>query len=56
MTAALWHFANLTRDQQADVIRRMANEGHSETTIATATGLSVELIRRVIGEREQRHG
>ena len=45
------HFALLNRAEQAAAIRRMANAGNTETTIATATGLSVEFIKRVLGER-----
>jgi hypothetical protein len=48
----LLHFASLNRDQQARAIRHMANSGHRELTIASATGLSVEFVRRVIGDRE----
>jgi len=44
-------FHALTREQQAQAIRRLAAMGQSETTIARATGLSVEFIKRVIAER-----
>lgn len=52
MSAALWHFANLSREQQADAIRRLAILGHSEATIAQATGLSVDQIRRALAEHK----
>jgi DNA invertase Pin-like site-specific DNA recombinase len=46
------HFAALDREQQAQAIRRLIAAGQSEHTIARATGLSVEMVRRVIGERK----
>lgn len=45
------HFHALTREQQAEAIRQLAAAGQSETAIASATGLSVEFVRHVIGER-----
>jgi DNA invertase Pin-like site-specific DNA recombinase len=47
----LRHFLLLDREQQESAIRRLAAAGMPEYTIATATGLSVEQVRRVIGER-----
>jgi len=44
------HFARMTREQQAKAIHRMADEGHHHDTIARATGLSAEAVRRVLGE------
>ena len=44
------HFNVLTRDQQAQAIRRLSASGHSEHTIARATGLSVEMINRILAE------
>ena len=44
-------FHALDRAQQADAIRRMAAAGASDLAIASATQLSVEFIRHVIGER-----
>lgn len=44
------HFHTLDREQQAQAIRRLASLGQGEHTIAHATGLSVEQIRRVLGE------
>lgn len=43
------HFAELTREEQADVVRRMAADGVSEYSIASATKLSVEMVRTIIG-------
>jgi hypothetical protein len=52
-TAALarMHFHALDREQQAEAIRRLAAAGQGEHTIAHATGLSVEMIRRVLAEQ-----
>jgi hypothetical protein len=47
------HFLLLDADQQALAIHRMANCGWSEYSIAAATRLSVEMIRRVLGDRHQ---
>jgi DNA invertase Pin-like site-specific DNA recombinase len=44
------HFNILTRDEQAAAIRRLAASGQSEHTIARATGLSVEMINRILAE------
>ena len=49
---ARMHFHALDHDQQGQAIRRLAASGQSEHTIASATGLSVEMIRRVLAERE----
>jgi hypothetical protein len=43
------HFRTMDQDQQAQAIRRLANAGQSDHTIAAATGLSVEMVRRIIG-------
>lgn len=45
------HFHVLDQDQQAAAIRRLAATGQGEHTIAHATGLSVEQIRRVLAEQ-----
>jgi DNA-binding NarL/FixJ family response regulator len=47
----LRHFLLLDRDQQESAIRRLAASGMNDYGIAAATGLSVEMVRRVIGER-----
>jgi hypothetical protein len=44
------HFHVLSREQQAQAIRRLAAGGQGEHTIAHATGLSVEFIRRILAE------
>lgn len=44
-------FARMTRGQQAEAVRRMAGEGHGEQSIAQASGLSVEAVRRVLGDQ-----
>lgn len=49
--ARLRHFRILSREQQAEAIRRQAVCGHGEHTIARATGLSVEQIRHILGEQ-----
>lgn len=43
-------FSRLTRAEQAAAVRRLAAEGHDETAIVRASGLSVEAVRRVLGE------
>jgi len=46
----LVHFLLLSADEQAAAIRRLASQGLSDSTIAAATRLSVEQIRRIIGQ------
>lgn len=38
----------MTREQQAEAIRRMASDGEGEQAIAARSGLSVEVIRRIL--------
>lgn len=45
----LAHFMILSRDEQEAAICRLARSGMSEYSIATATRLSVEQVRRVLG-------
>lgn len=45
------HFRLLTHDQQVQAIKRMALSGHGDSTIANATGWSIELVRVALGER-----
>jgi hypothetical protein len=45
----MMHFAMLSREEQEQGIHRLANQGQSEITIATATGLSVKFVKRVLG-------
>jgi hypothetical protein len=47
----LHHFLLLDRAEQEAAIRRLIAAGMPEYTVAAATGLSVEQVRRVIGER-----
>lgn len=44
------HFTTLDTDAKAAAIRRLAATGQSATTIAAATGLAVEMIRRILAE------
>lgn len=48
------HFHALAAEQQHEAIARLAAAGHGDHRIAHATGLSVEMIRRVLAERAQR--
>jgi hypothetical protein len=45
-------FQAMPRSEQELAIRRLMSTGHTEHTAAAATGLSVEAIRRAIGEGE----
>lgn len=49
-TDRMRHFHTLDRQQQAQAIGRLAATGMSEHGIAQATGLSVEMVRQVLGE------
>lgn len=49
-SARMRHFHALDRQQQAQAIGRLAIAGQGEHSIAHATGLSVEFIRRVLAE------
>jgi hypothetical protein len=44
------HFHLLSREEQEQAIRRLANAGYAEQTISAATQLSVEMIKRVLAE------
>ncbi len=46
--ARMAHFRALDHEQQAQAVRRLSNIGHSKQTIARATGLSVEMIARIL--------
>jgi hypothetical protein len=48
--ARMEHFHALSRQEQARAIRDLAATGQGEHTIAHATGLSVEMVRRVLAE------
>lgn len=43
-------FERLTREQQSEAIRRMLRDGVPEYTVAAATRLSIEMVRRIVGE------
>lgn len=43
-------FHVLDRDKQAEAIRRMAAVGYGERTLAHASGLTVEMVRRILAE------
>jgi DNA invertase Pin-like site-specific DNA recombinase len=49
----LLYFALLSRAEQERAIRRLAATGMSDTTIATATKLSVEMVRRILAKNER---
>jgi hypothetical protein len=55
-SARMLHFRGLEHAQQAEPVRRLAALGQSEFTIARATGLSVEMIQRVLGEQSDSNG
>jgi hypothetical protein len=44
-------FEKLTRDEVAQAVRDMAAMGFSDYGVAQATGLAVEYVRTVLGER-----
>jgi DNA-binding NarL/FixJ family response regulator len=46
----LQHFHALDHVQQRQAIQRLAAAGHADSTIAQATGLSVEMVRRILSE------
>jgi len=43
------HFHGLTQDAKREAIRRLAREGFSDHGISHATGLSVEMVRQILG-------
>jgi hypothetical protein len=47
------HFNVLDQDAKASAIRRLAASGQTDTTIAAATGLSVEMIRSILVNPEE---
>lgn len=50
--ARMAHFLALDPDQEAQAIGRLAASGASPYAIASATGLSVEMIRRLLAEQK----
>jgi hypothetical protein len=45
------YFAMLTREEQVAAIKRLVSSGMSDYGVAAACGLSVEMIRSIIGQR-----
>ncbi|MGO9623751.1 MAG: hypothetical protein ACLP2Q_04765 [Steroidobacteraceae bacterium] len=45
------YFRMLDRTEQAQAIHRLAKSGYSPPTIAAATALSVEMVRKILGEQ-----
>jgi hypothetical protein len=45
------YFAMLSREEQARAIHRLSQSGMSDHGIASATMLSTEMIRKILGER-----
>jgi 2-iminoacetate synthase ThiH len=50
MSRELLHFQLLDRSEQEQAVRRLAASGMGDYTIAAATQLSVEVIRRILGK------
>lgn len=50
------HFHTLSPEHQADALRRLAALGYSDHGIASASGLSVEFVRRVLGSKPAENG
>ena len=50
--AARKHFNALNCDEKIQAICRMADTGYSDYSIATATKLSVEMVRQILAKRE----
>jgi hypothetical protein len=48
--ARMHYFALLTEAEQHAAIKRLANSGMADTTIAAATMLSVEMVRQILGQ------
>ena len=46
------HLNALSRGEKIQAICRLADIGHSDYSIATATKLSVEMIRQILAKRE----
>jgi hypothetical protein len=44
------YFVMLTRDEQVDAIHRLSRSGMTDHGIASATQLSVEMVRKILGE------
>jgi hypothetical protein len=48
------HFSALSPREQAAAVRRLAASGQSDEFIADATGMALEMVRRVLEEKS--HG
>jgi hypothetical protein len=40
--------------EQAAMVRRLSNSGYSDESISIISGLSIELVRRILAERNSR--
>lgn len=49
------HFAALPHEERQAAIRRLAEQGLSVGTIASATRLSVEMVRQILGAPAREH-
>lgn len=47
----LYYFQMLEPQARRETLRRLAASGMSDRTIATVTQLSIEMVRRVLGEQ-----
>lgn len=47
----MFYFEMLTESERRGAIQRLADSGVSDYGIASATGLAVQVIRRILGER-----
>lgn len=47
------HFNTLSHAERCAAIRRLSVCGQTDTTIAAATGLSVEMIRLILADQER---
>jgi len=45
------YFAMLDEQEQADAVVRLAKGGMSDHGVASVTGLNVEAVRRILGQR-----
>lgn len=49
----LQHFLLLPVEQQEQAIQRLMASGMSENTIGSITGLSVEMVRRILAKHQE---
>jgi DNA-directed RNA polymerase sigma subunit (sigma70/sigma32) len=50
------YFATLSQEEQRAIIQRLSADGASDHDIASATRLSVEIIRQILGQGRQCEG